>query len=69
MPFRSERGENSKPEDPSTVIQQWVHVKAVPQTGDENARINLWLMDGKPPSEGKEVEVVVRNFSFVPAAK
>jgi hypothetical protein len=31
--------------------------------------MNLWLMGGKPPSNGKEVEVVVRDFSFVPAAK
>ncbi len=67
--FRSERGESSKPEDPSAVIQQWVYLKDVPQTGDENARINLWLMGGKPPSNGKEVEVVVRDFQFVPAAK
>jgi len=28
--------------------------------------INLWLMRGKAPQDGKEVEVVVERFSFVP---
>ena len=28
--------------------------------------INLWLMRGKAPQDGKEIEVVVERFSFVP---
>ena len=32
--------------------------------GGENARINLWLLDGKPPTDGEEVEIVVASFSF-----
>jgi len=38
----------------------------IPRPGDENARINLWLMHGLPPSDGQEVEVVIRKFEFVP---
>jgi len=29
--------------------------------------INLWLMRGRAPQDGKEVEVIVKRFSFVPA--
>jgi hypothetical protein len=28
--------------------------------------INLWLFGGKPPSDGKPVEVVIRSFRFTP---
>jgi len=41
---------------------------AVPPAGDERVRINLYLYDGKPPSRGEEVELVVSGFSFIPAA-
>ncbi|KUM02822.1 glycoside hydrolase family 16 protein [Chromobacterium subtsugae] len=30
--------------------------------------INLWLFQGKPPADGKEMEVVIQEFKFVPAA-
>jgi len=38
----------------------------VPQPGSEQARINLWLYRGAPPTNGKTVEVVVSRFSFTP---
>lgn len=28
--------------------------------------LNLWLFQGKPPMDGKEVEVVLKKFSFTP---
>lgn len=28
--------------------------------------LNLWLFQGKPPKDGKEVEVIVRRFRFLP---
>ena len=31
--------------------------------------LNLWLADGKPPRDGKAVEIVVRSFSFLPRAR
>ena len=36
--------------------------------GGENARINLWLLDGKPPTDGQLVEVIVESFRFAPQA-
>ena len=28
--------------------------------------INLWLFEGQPPTDGEEVELVIRSFSFTP---
>lgn len=30
------------------------------------ARMNLWLLNGLPPSDGKPVEVVIRSFEYIP---
>jgi hypothetical protein len=38
----------------------------VPQPGGENARINLWLFRGQPPSNGQPIEIVVTDFTFTP---
>ena len=34
--------------------------------GEMPVHINLWLFDGKPPSNNKEVEVVICSFRYVP---
>ena len=28
--------------------------------------INLWLFEGKPPTDGKPVEIVIRSFRYAP---
>lgn len=38
----------------------------IPVPGDENPRINLWLYQGRPPTDGREVEVIIAEFQFVP---
>lgn len=35
--------------------------------GEEFLAINFWMIDGTPPSDGKEKEVIIRNFKFTPA--
>ena len=40
----------------------------VPPPGSEHVRMNLWLFHGAPPTNGRSVEVVVRRFTFTPAA-
>jgi hypothetical protein len=30
------------------------------------AYINLWLMNGLPPSNKKEVEIIIHKFSYTP---
>jgi hypothetical protein len=38
----------------------------IPLSGDENVRLNLWLVNGAPPSDNNEHEVVIKSFNFVP---
>ena len=38
----------------------------VPASRDERVRLNLWLFQGRAPSDGQPVEVVVKKFSFTP---
>ena len=66
--FQSQSGSYSPNPNPTNVIGTWVfaNASAVPQTGDENVRINLWLLFGHPPTDGKEVELVIKSFQFVP---
>lgn len=51
-------------------ISSWVFrptdpTRYVPQQGTPVV-MNLWLHQGKPPSDGKEVEVIIRSFKFTP---
>lgn len=63
--FLSVRGSLSTPSD---VIQQWEFAgENIPIRGDETPRINLWLVQGRPPQNGREVEVIISRFEFVPA--
>ena len=45
-------------------LQAWEYAGPDLPPGGQNIRFNLWLIDGKPPSDGQEVEVVVKNFEF-----
>ena len=38
----------------------------IPLEGGENARINLWLFRGSAPTDGRNVEVVLSDFSYTP---
>jgi hypothetical protein len=51
---------------PANVISNWTYSLTVPQTGDENARINLWLMNGSAPTDHQEIELIIKSFQFVP---
>jgi hypothetical protein len=47
--------------------QRDVSSKRIPQQ-PLRVHINLWLYDGKPPTDEKEVEVIIKNFQFTPAS-
>jgi len=66
--FQSQRGSFSPAPAPANVISNWTYSLAAPRTGDENVRINLWLNKGAAPTDGKEVEVIIKSFQFVPLA-
>ena len=44
----------------------FTNAAAVPQSGDENVHLNLWLFNGNPPTDNNEVEVIIQSFNFVP---
>jgi len=51
----------------NTAIREWTFSKSnIPQPGDENARINLWLFGGRAPMNSNRTEVIIRRFEFVP---
>ncbi|MDP9295965.1 MAG: hypothetical protein M3O88_04625 [Actinomycetota bacterium] len=51
------------------MTRQWTSNRPdVPTHGDERAHINFWLFRGAPPSDGRAVNVVLSDFSFVPAS-
>jgi len=63
--FSSSRGRStSSARPPDLDLQRRRH----PAAGAGHARINLWLVDGKPPANGRSVEIVVKSFHFVPEA-
>ena len=48
-------------------IESWQYAGTdVLPAGDGNARINLWLYNHVPPSNGLKIEVVVESFEFEP---
>ncbi len=52
-----------------TVVNERTYTGAdIPLPGGENARMNLWLYQGKAPLNKATVEVVLNTFSFTPPA-
>jgi hypothetical protein len=51
---------------PGGVIAQHVFTSGIPQPGGEVVHMNLWLNRRHGPANGQEVEVVIRQFEFVP---
>ena len=65
--FQSQVGSYSPNPAPGNVISNWTYTLTVPQSGDENIRINLWLFNGAPPTNNQEVELILKSFEFVPS--
>jgi hypothetical protein len=56
--------------DPGTPLESYTYLGSdVPPAGQGNARINLWLYGGQPPSNGQAVEIIVEAFDFTPIAQ
>lgn len=66
--YQSQRGSYSPTPATTNIISAWAFTdtSAVPQTGDENVRINLWLINGTPPTDSQAVEFILKSFVFVP---
>jgi hypothetical protein len=51
----------------SDIIESWSYTGSdIPSSGTEQPRINLWLWEGAPPSNGATAEAVVSAFEYRP---
>ena len=64
--FQSLRGAVAKQADAGKAIHQWRAIDQIPAAGGENVRMNLWLFRGQAPTNGRETEVIISRFEFVP---
>ena len=64
--FKSIGGHAETSTDPSLRIAERTFTQGVPPAGGENARMNLWLFEGRAPTDRRDVEVVIKGFEFVP---
>ncbi len=62
--FLSVKGhQTSAPYD--SLIQYWNYTGPnIPTSGEENARINLWLFRGQSPTDTSEIEVIISKFEY-----
>ncbi len=58
----------AEPPDSSYIIQDWTYTgsKNPPESANLCTVINLWLIDGTPPSDGNEVEFVIKQADLPP---
>ena len=65
--FQSLQGHRN---DDKNEFGRWLFQPAMPQETISQQPmpilINLWLFQGKPPSDGKPVEIIIRQFKFTP---
>ena len=65
--FQSYYGNYTPVLDPNNLIATWSYTGPdIPPAGAENPRINLWLINGDAPSNGRAAEVVIRDFKYLP---
>ena len=59
---------------PASVIDDWTYLNApaagryVPSPGRAKVRLNLWISTSTAPANGQPIEVVITDFSYLPAA-
>jgi hypothetical protein len=65
--FQSLRGErNGDAEEFSRWVYEPEDVSSRISRQPMPVHINLWLFQGRPPKNGEEVEILLRNFTFAP---
>jgi hypothetical protein len=63
--FQSLYGHQPFPGSEEDEVASWTCTgDDIPPAGEGNARINLWLLNGDPPSDGEEAEVIIEAFEF-----
>lgn len=67
--FMSLHGHYSEPPNPLEwyLIKDWSYTgEDIPNTRNEKAHLNLWLMDGRAPIDQQDAEIVITKFEFEP---
>jgi hypothetical protein len=65
--FKCVEGHTVAPATNDDVIKEWNFTnRPIPQPGNENARMNLWLCTSRGPLDTNDTEVVISKFEFVP---
>jgi hypothetical protein len=65
--FFSLHGHYCTPPDSGYIIDEWEYTGGdIPTTSKEKVHLNLWLMNGNPPSDGQSAEMIVKEFKFEP---
>jgi hypothetical protein len=68
--FQSLNGHPDLPPAQEDIIESWTYtLNDIPPEGKENVHINLWLFNGVPPSDGKDAEVIIKSFEFIPCCE
>ncbi len=62
---RGVKGTNPATTNPADLIAEHTFLSGIPVPGGENARINLWLVNGRAPTNRQSVEVIIGRFEFV----
>ena len=63
--FRAYKGDFFYTTPPATaLIHKWEKDEDVPEPGNENVRINFWLLGGNAPLSGLEQEIVIADFDW-----
>jgi len=65
--FQSYHGDFSSNPLAEDIIASWHYTGGdTPPAGGENPRINFWLIEGYPPTDSQDVEIVIKNFRYLP---
>ncbi len=65
--FQSFHGHYTEPPTQAYAIKRWPYSNGrVPKAGNEKIHINLWLKNSTPPSDGRDAELIVKEFKFKP---
>ena len=63
--FASYHGHYPAKPNPEKIISEWSYTgKNIPSEAEEKIMINLWLFEGRPPSNNKEVEMIIKAFGI-----
>ncbi|KMY56136.1 hypothetical protein AC623_09080 [Bacillus sp. FJAT-27231] len=65
--FYSHHGHSETSPNANYIINQWTYEgENIPNSKNEKVSINFWLNKGEAPLYGKEIEIVISKFEFIP---